>query len=446
MRKDQIIAKLDKVKNLSSPPTILREILDLVNNQEVSNNDLANVVLKDPSLTAQLIRIANSSFYGVSRQITSVNHAIMVIGLKAVKYYILSSAVLNQVSFKKTKSNLDQRSLWTHFLEVAVASRKIAEHVNYELPEEAYVAGLLHDLGLIILESEFSEEYKQVLKLVKEGSELIDAEQKVFGIDHQEVAAYVTKKWNMPDVLREPFSMHHVREEKDLEKLSDLCKIVALADSMAQVPMEELNNIYSAEKRLISLNVLSEALQIDSQMLMNIHMRLAGEIMSSAAVMELDMGDALEILTQSNAKLFNIYLELASLFKERQELSKKLLVEERTEGTIESLRISLATLSHYLNNATMNIQGKCDIMQMFYDKKDFKTLLNTLPNNLLSLRKSVQKITLMLEELSNISSFDNLQFFNNSKAIDIENDLKAKLADKFDAVEKGTSTIMTLNL
>jgi len=446
MRKDQIIAKLDKVKNLSSPPTILREILDLVNNQEVSNNDLANVVLKDPSLTAQLIRIANSSFYGVSRQITSVNHAIMVIGLKAVKYYILSSAVLNQVSFKKTKSNLDQRSLWTHFLEVAVASRKIAEHVNYELPEEAYVAGLLHDLGLIILESQFSEEYKQVLKLVKEGDELIDAEQKIFGIDHQEVAAYVTKKWNMPEVLRAPFSTHHIREEKDLEDLSDLCKIVALADSMAQVPMEELNNIYGAEKRLISLNILSEALQIDSQVLIKIHMRLASEIMSSAAVMELDMGDALEILTQSNAKLFNIYLELASLFKERQELSKKLLVEERTEGTIESLRISLATLSHYLNNATMNIQGKCDIMQMFYDKKDFKTLVNTLPNNLISLRKSVQKITLMLEELSNISSLDNLHFFNNSKAIDIENDLKAKLADKFDAVEKGTSTILTLNL
>lgn len=446
MKKDQIIAKLDKVKDLSSPPTILKEILDLINNQEVSNNDLANVVLKDPSLTAQLIRIANSSFYGVSRQITSVNHAIMIIGLKAVKYYILSSAVLNQVSFKKAKSNLDQRNLWTHFLEVAVASRKIAEHINYELPEEAYVAGLLHDLGLIILESQFSEEYKQVLKFVKEGNDLIDAEKAVFGLDHQEVAGYVTKKWNMPEILREPFSMHHIHEEKDIEKLSDLSRIVALADSMAQVPMEELNNIYSAEKRLISLNILSEALQIDSQVLINIHMRLAGEIMSSAAVMELDMGDALEILTQSNAKLFNIYLELASLFKERQELSKKLLVEERTEGTIESLRISLATLSHYLNNATMNIQGKCDIMQMFYDKKDFKTLLNTLPNNLLSLRKSVQKITLMLEELSSISSLDNLQFFNNSKAIDIENDLKTKLAEKFEAVEKGSSTIMSLNL
>lgn len=446
MKKDQIIAKLDSVKDLSSPPIILREILDLINNQEVSNNDLAKVVLKDLSLTAQLIRIANSSFYGVSRQITSVNHAIMVIGLKAVKYYILSSAVLNQVSSKKDKSNLNQRQLWTHFLEVAIASRKIAEHVNYELPEEAYVAGLLHDMGLIILENLFPDEYKQVVKLAKDGSELIDAERAVFGLDHQEVAAYVTKKWNMPDVLRETFSMHHIRDEKEIDKLSGLCKIVALADSMSQVPIEDLNNIYSAEKRLISLTALSEALHIDSQVLINIHMRLAGEIVSSAAVMELDMGDAIEILTQSTTKLFNIYLELASLFKDRQELSKKLLVEERTEGTIESLRISLATLSHYLNNATMNIQGKCDIMQMFYDKKDFKTLLNSLPNTIISLRKSVQKITLMLEELSNISSLDNLQFFNNSKAIDIENNLKAKLAEKFEAVEKGTSSVLTMNL
>ncbi|MCP4581264.1 MAG: HDOD domain-containing protein [candidate division Zixibacteria bacterium] len=435
MIKDQIFAKLDSIKGISSPPTILKEILGLINDQDVSNKDLADIILKDPSITVRLLKIANSSYYGVSRDITSVNQAIMVIGLKAVKYFILSISVFSQVSAKKDKSNLDQKQLWTHFLETAVTSRKIAEHINYELPDEVYVAGLLHDIGLILLESNFPDEYGEVLNYAKEGEDLCQAEKKVFGVDHQEVAEYVSQKWNMPKKLHEPLCKHHLNSEEDIEKMSTITKIVCLADSIAQVPFDDVNNLYSAEKRLISLNMLSETLNIDAKTLIEIHMRLAGEVVTSANDLDLDMGDAIDILTQSNTKLFNIYIELSSLFKERQELSRKMLVEERTEGALESLKISLATLSHYLNNATMNIQGKCDILRMFYDKKDVKTLIRTLPTSLSSMQKSTQKISLMLEELSNISSLENLNFFNNSRAIDIENDLKAKLAEKFETVE-----------
>jgi len=437
MSKDQVIKILGGVNGISTPPTILREILNLINDQEVSNKDLSNIILKDPSITERLLRIANSSYYGVSRDVTSVNQAILVIGLKAVKYFILSITVFNQVMAKKDKSKLDQKHLWTHFLEVAVTSRKIAEHINYELPEEAYIAGLLHDIGVILLESNFPDEYRKVIEYAKRGEELCQAEKKVFGLDHQEVAAFVTEKWNMPNKLREPMSRHHVYADSDLKDLVVLSKIVGLADSMAQVPFEEMNNLYSAEKRLISLNMLSEALSIESKTLIEIHMKLTSEVVSSATAMELDMGDAIEILTQSNMRLFNIYLELASLFKERQELSRQMLVEERTEGTLESLKISLATLSHYLNNAVMNIQGKCDILKMFYDKKDLNSVVKTLPASLISMQKSSQKILLMLDELSTISSLENLNFFGHSKAIDIENDLKAKLAEKFDSVEAG---------
>jgi len=437
MNKEQTIKVLENVKGISTPPTILREILSLINDQDVSNEDLSNIILKDPSLTERLLRIANSSYYGVSRDVTSINQAILIIGLKAVKYFILSITVFNQVTAKKDNSNLDQKHLWTHFLEVAVTSRKIAEHINYEMPEEAYVAGLLHDIGVILLESNFPEEYKTVIENAGRGEELCQAEKRIFGLDHQEVAAFVTEKWNMPEKLREPLSNHHVYTETDMKDLSVLGKIIGLADSIAQVPFDEMNNLYSAEKRLISMNMLSDELSIESKILIEIHMKLASEVVSSATAMELDMGDAVEILTHSNMRLFNIYLELASLFKERQELSRKMLVEERTEGTLESLKISLATLSHYLNNAIMNVQGKCDILKMFYDKKDLNTLVKTLPSSLTSMQKSTQKILFMLEELSNISSLENLHFFSNSKAIDIENNLKTKLAEKFEAVEAG---------
>ncbi len=436
MNKEYVFTELDKVKDLNTPPTILREILEILNDQEVSNKDLTNLILKDPSLTVRLIKTANSPYYGVSREITSVNQAVMVIGLKAVKYYILSITVFNQISSKNKTKVLNQQQLWLHFLEVAVSARKIAEHVQYEQPEEAYVAGLLHDIGIVILENCFPEAYQNVVRLVATGKDLIEAETEVFGIDHQDVADYVTQKWNMPNRLREPLSSHHFNDEEEIKELSILCKIIGLADSIAQVPLDELNSIYNSEKRLITLNILSDNLNIESKSLIDIHMRLAGEVVNSASIMDLDMGDAIEILTQSNTKLFNIYLELASLFKQRQELSRKIIVEQRTEGLLESLRISLATLSHYLNNAVMNIQGKCELMNMFYEKQDLKMLLGQMPNHLESMLKSAKKITLMLEELSEISSLDNLQFFSHSKGIDIEKSLKEKLAQQFETVEK----------
>ena len=436
MNKKQVYSALDQVKDLTTPPTILREILGLINNPDVSNKELSGVIMKDPSLTARLIKTANSPFYGVQRDVTSINQAIMVVGLQAVKYFILSVSVFNQVSAKKSKNVLNQQQLWLHFLETAVTARKIADHIDYEMPEEAYVAGLLHDIGMVLLENQFPEDYKQVVKMVTTGEEICTAERKIFGVDHQDVAGYITEKWNMPLRLRQPLQNHHIEITDDLSELDKLTYIVALADSIAQVPIDELNSIANSEKRLIALNILAEMLGVESETLSNIHKQLANEVVNSATIMDLDMGDAIEILTQSNTRLFNIYLELASLFKERQELSRKALVEERTEATLDSLRISLATLSHYLNNAIMNIQGKCEIMRMQYNDQKLKPLISSLPGYLESILKSSKKVTLMLEELSRISSLDKLTFFSNSKAIDIEQDLKEKLALQFELVEK----------
>ena len=435
MKKEKVLAVLSRVRELSSPPTILNETLRLINDQDVSTKELSEIILKDPSLTSRILKIANSSFYGLAKEVTTVNQAIMVMGLNAVKYFILSIAVFNQVLAQKNRSRLDQKHLWTHFLEVAAASKKIAEHIDYVLPEEAYVAGLLHDIGLVLLECYFPIEYENVLRLTSQGKSICEAEKEVFGLDHQEVADSVAERWKMPNVLREPLSHHHIEDADDIALLSDVSKIVGLADCIAQVPFDAMNNLLNAEKRIIALTAFSEALGIDSDTLIKIHMKLTSEVVTSATAMELDAGDAIDILTQSNAKLFNIYLELASLFRERQEISRKLLMEERTEGTLESLKISLATLSHYINNATMNIQGKCDILRLFYEKNDPKTLVSTLPEALSSMQKSVKKISLILEELSNISSLENLRFFSNSRAIDIEAGIKAKLTSQFEIAE-----------
>ena len=430
-----VLARMSKIKELVTPPTILQSVLDLVNSPEVSARDLAEVILHDPGLTARVLHMANSSFYAYYKKITTVNQAVTVMGINAVKYFILSITVLNQLMSKREKSKVNQKQLWAHFLEVASASKHLAIALGYKLPEEAYVAGILHDVGLIMLESEFPDEFQKVLKLTAKGYPLHKAEQEIFGLDHQELGGYLTNYWNMPQIITNSITKHHLDGDNEIEGLSDVAKIVALADCMSAVAFDELRNLEITERRLNSLNILATDLGLSLKTLADIHNKLALDATTSAATLDMDIGDAVEILSRSNSELFNIYLELAALFKERRELSREMLHEERMEGSLESLKIALATLSHYINNSTMNIQGKCEMLNLLNNQKNFNQLATNLPQYIDSIQKSVKRISLVLEELSNISSVETLQFFGNSKAIDIENDIKKKLAIQLKGLE-----------
>jgi HD-like signal output (HDOD) protein len=435
MDKKTVLTKINKIKELTTPPTILQSVLDLINSPDSSARELSEVILKDPGLTARVLRMANSSFYAYYKKITTVNQAVMVMGINAVKYFILSITVLNQLNAQREKSKINVKQLWTHFLEVASASKNLAVAIGYKMPEEAYVAGILHDVGIILLEREFPEEYLKVLQLTSKGKTLTKAEFEIFGVDHQEIGGYLTNYWNMPPIISESITAHHPANETEIAAMGEVAKIVALANCIASAPFEELKTRANAERKLHLLNILSSDLKINADELMKIHKQIAIDAASSAATMDMDIGDAVEILSRSNAELFTIYLDLAALFKERRELSKEIIIEERMEGTLESLKIALATLSHYINNSTMNIQGKCEMLNLLHTQRDVNRINSNLPVYIDSIQKSIKRISLVLEELSHISSIDTLNFFSHSKAIDIENDIKNKLASQLESIK-----------
>lgn len=435
MDKKTVLARINKIKEISTPPTILQAILDLINSPDVSAKQLAETILKDPALTARVLKAANSSFYGYYKKITTVNQAVMVMGINAVKYFILSITVLNQLITQRDKSRINQKHIWTNILESATAAQEIAMGIRYPQPEEAYVAGLLHDLGIIILEKEFPDEYQLVLRLVAGGKQLHDAESEILGVDHQYVIGQMANNWNLPPLITDSIISHHPTDEAEVAKMPIISKIVALADCLASVPFDEMRNLTIAEKRLHLMEHLADSLKTDQDMMLSIHKKLAEKVMVTASTMDLEIGDAVEVLSRSNAELFKIYLELAALFKERRELSRQILQEERMEGTLESLKIALATLSHYINNATMNISGKCELIRLIQSQKGIEGVQKELPGFLSSIEKSLKRITLVLEHLSHISSIETLNFFSHSKAIDIENDIKNKLAQQLETIE-----------
>jgi len=425
--RNKIFSRLDSLEVFNSPPSVLKEVLTLLNQDDSSASRLSKVILKDPGLTARVLKTANSSFYGYRGQVKNVNQAIMILGQNMVKYLILSISIYNQVISKDSGKENDYIALWQHFLETASMAKNIALGINPGMEEEAYIAGLLHDFGRLFMLKYFGGEVFQVNRLIRDGKYIMEAEDEVFGTNHQEIGEFIARRWNLPKSFGEVMANHHPRDYDGIKNLPFLNKSVILADCLSTTGEEMPQNIDSAASRVRIIDACTESLGIELMNMKRFFASISSEVLGSAAGMELDLGDAVEYLTKINSEIFQQYVDLVGIFRERQEISGKLLSEERLEGTLESLHIALATLSHYINNASMSISGQCEVMQLLYDKNDMSKVHERIPEMTKSIRASIKKISKVLEELSKISNMENINYFKDSRAIDIEKSLKERL-------------------
>ncbi len=423
----KIFAKLDTLEVIVSPPAIVAEVLSLLEKESSSSSKISEIILKDANLTARILRIANSSFYGYRQEVTTVNQAIMIIGQNVVKCFLLSISIYNQMAAQKSKNSDQIAILWQHLIETAVAAKHAASIINRNMVDEAYVAGLLHDFGRLFLIQYFPDETSKIRGLLNDGKLLIDAEKEILGADHQEVGKYIAEHWNLPKALSETIGMHHPKDEIELHGMSLLAKIIVFADNLSPANFEFSDNIKNAGHRVRLLDTSCTSIGLGMDNIKKIYGALPKEVLGSAEGLDLNLGDAFEYLSKVNHNLFDIYLSLAKSFREREELSGEILKEERIEGVGESLQIVLATLSHYINNAMMNISGQCEVIQLLHDSKDKDKVYKKIPSMTKSIRSSIKKTSMILEELSAFSSVENINYFKNSKAIDIESELKKRL-------------------
>ncbi len=425
--RNKIFKKLDSLELIVSPPAIIAQVLALIDKDQSSASKLSEIILKDANLTARVLRVANSSFYGYRQQVTNVNQAIMVLGQNVVRCLVLSISIYNQIASKQTRNEKEFANIWQHLIETAVSAKGAATAAGYKDEDTAYVAGLLHDIGRLFLFQYFSKETFQVRRLMADGLTMTEGERKILDTNHQEVGAYIAKRWDMPEALVEAIAIHHPANERDLEKMSVLSRIIVLADNLSPANSEYPEDLNGAGIKISLLDLAARSLEIDIEKIRKIYKLLPKEVLSNAEGMELNLGDAFEYLSRTNDELFGLYLELAKVFRERQDLSKQILWEERLEGTQESLRIALATLSHYINNATMQISGQCEVAQLLYEQGHKDKVFQKIPVLTESIRSSIRKISAVLEELSGVASVENMNFFKHSRAIDIEEALKRRL-------------------
>jgi len=414
------IRRNDKILSL---PQALSEILQEVGKDNCSPEKLAKIILKDPSLTGALLKVANSSFYQRYSQISTVQQAINVLGMTTVKCLALSTTVLHPDKIA-TESGVDTQAFFTYMLSVASASEKLAQAVDYKAPEEASVAGLLNEMGILFFLHHHPAQYRKIISKRIKARSLIEAEKQVFGTDHCEVGALMADTWHLPDYIGKSITNHHSYQlSNDESTLSLVVKLATLIteDRFSGYPLD-------LEERLTGITEVVEALGISKSKVDEISSNLLQGTISMAEYLGVDIGNVEDMLMLANQEIWKSYLVIENLFKERQELSRKLLHEEREKGAIQSKNVAIATLSHYLNNAAMAIFGRSQLMRMFHDRGNTDKLLEKLPGNLDILDRSVRKIVAVMEEIKEISPIDEVAYHNMSQALNIDDRLEKRMS------------------
>lgn len=223
---------IQKITNLPTLPNIVMKIIELADSPQANADSLGNVLAKDQSISSLILRLVNSAFYGSFRHVNSINHATVMLGFPMVKTIAMGVAVFQN---ENGDAEFDRKAFWLHSLAVATASQFIAEKAKVDVQKDtAFLAGLLHDLGKVVLDNYFEEEYREVMQLVRSQEMWIgDAEKQVLQLNHCVAGFYLARKWQFPTQVVDVIHHHH-HISACPEESQHLCAAVQAADHVCR--------------------------------------------------------------------------------------------------------------------------------------------------------------------------------------------------------------------
>jgi HD-like signal output (HDOD) protein/CheY-like chemotaxis protein len=227
LRNDTLRQLVTRCTELPSVPALYSKIIEALQDPSVDVEFIGEMVMKDVGITAKILKLANSAFFGLGHEIASPSEAIAYLGTDTVKSLILFTNTFSPAAPINIEG-FSLETLWNHSLEVANASKAVAfaEGADRKLGDEAYVAGLLHDVGLLIFATNLGTEYQQVLKLMHEKKKPVaECEKQVFGATHADVGGYLLGLWGLPVPVVEAIALHHQPGETLLKSFSPLTAV-----------------------------------------------------------------------------------------------------------------------------------------------------------------------------------------------------------------------------
>ncbi len=296
---------VNRTRSLYSLPAVAIEVIQLTSNLQVDARELKECIERDPALTAKILRVVNSSLFGLSREVSDLNQALALLGTKPLKLLVLGFSLPEGLFAEVAREQLDW--YWRSTLVRAVAAREISEQLWNRPGDDAFLAGLLQDIGILVLLDQLREPYAQFLgRVIEERGNLDALETESLGFDHTTLSAELLRNWNMPEVLVEA-----IAEKRDYQALASkntpaaaLARVLHLAGLLAELV---------GQNRLHVLPELLEAGEVycgfDRERLHEIVPLLQEKVQQLAEVLSLDLPtgvDFSQIIVEAHAQMAEI--------------------------------------------------------------------------------------------------------------------------------------------
>ncbi|MCL2688482.1 MAG: HDOD domain-containing protein [Chitinispirillia bacterium] len=202
--------RLQSLKALQTQPAAVAKITKMMQNPATNAEELGRAIRTDQVLTSSVLRLVNSAFYGFPGRIASISHAVVLLGLSAVKNIVLTASLLDAFKIDKNKDGFSSEAFWRHSFACGVTAQCLAQTLGYKDKEECFIAGLIHDIGKVILFQLVPEDFGRVYKKANLSKTLFyDNEMEVLGTTHQEVGGILIQQWRLPDDVFKAVSHHH---------------------------------------------------------------------------------------------------------------------------------------------------------------------------------------------------------------------------------------------
>jgi putative nucleotidyltransferase with HDIG domain len=414
MEEKQVFKRVERLSQLATLPEVLAEVLKIADDPEAPLDDLAKVILKDVALTARILSAANSAFYGRRKEISSIRDAIMTLGARTVKAIALSISIVNLLGRMDTQISL--KTFWKHSLEVAIISELLAERVGIKETEEAYISGIFHDIGILVLDACFPREYAHVWHGAQNGESL-------FSTNHCRVGSYMLSKWNLPEVFPRALMTHHDTIELKEPKNGEIIpQIINLSERIARYRLDLKSTLQEME--FDNSKIVMKNLGLGKKDISEIESAIIPKFLDAASFLEVEIGTPIELLQDANARVFELYHEIEEMLEAMKSDSNYAKNIAYDKLAVEILHTVVATFSHYFNNACASMLGRAQLIEMALNKGDLEDRNDILKNSLIAIHNGVNNITGTISELKQVKSFKTTLYHDKTLIIDLEDSLK----------------------
>lgn len=408
-----------RLNRLYSLPSVAVECLKIVDGPSAPR-EFAAALAKSPDMSKRILQLSTSRTHALATPIRNISDAIDRLSLPAVRAIMLAACVREVFHRPEPAQVVDLTQFWRHSVETALAAQTLAERVGCQPPQEAFAAGLFHDIGLLLMSHVFGHSYRGFLSSDIPRYNWVPHENDRFGIDHAEAGAWWCETQGIPMNICEAIRRHHdrglaTRGVADEERLTF---VTVLADRMSNLGCEPVQP--PSRRRVESKNRILKALGLHPIDLTFASRDAIESLHTTGSLLGVPVGSELEILTHANQRLREVYAELEQLLGDSPVASRDELIQHVLDAIC-------ATFSHYINNATTTIMGHSELVEMAVRRGTLDDPDGRLVDSMRMIENAVINITAVLTEMKLLGKFEVVPYHDRAQILNIDESVKKRV-------------------